>query len=176
MITLTTNHLMYMPNLSNDECGIYYRGPNLTIVENLSKPLYIWFFAGNIFEDNHLQHPTECGDARYNLKRYMDTVDPEIHIKSHDGSIDLKGQFTLRKSIKGSLDAGIDNCMEYIYTFNTISCNKKAVCAQIQLTNNGSYSVRVYSEGKPGECQNIEITFRYTDIEAEALKLKKKED
>ncbi len=171
MITLTTNHLMYMPHLSNDECGIYYRGPNLTIVENLSKPLYIWFFAGNIFEDNHLQHPTDC-DARYNLNKHMETIDPEIHIRSHGGSIDLKGQFTLRKSIKGSLEANIDNCMEYIYTFDTT--NKKSICAQIQLTNDGSYSVRVYSEGKPDECQNIEITFRYTDIED--LKLKEKEE
>lgn len=161
MITLTTNHLMYMPHLSNDECGIYYRGPNLTIVEHLSKPLYIWFFAGNIFEDNHLQRPTDC-DARYNLKKHMETIDPEIHIRSHGGSIDLAGRFTLRKSIKGSLEAGIDNCMEYIYTFDTT--NKKSICAQIQLTNDGSYTIHVYSEGKPDECQNIEITFRYTDI------------
>jgi hypothetical protein len=156
-----------MPNnLSSDEYGIYYKGPNLTIVSDLSKPLYIWFFAGNIFEDNHLQHPTDC-DARYNLKKHMETIDPEIHIRSHGGSIDLKGRFTLRKSIKGSLKDGIDKCMEYIYTFSrssTNTTNKKLICAQINLAEDGSYSLCVYSEEKPNECQNIEMTFRYTDI------------
>ena len=171
MITLTTNHLMCMPNnlSNNDEYGIYYKGPNLTIVNDLSKPLYIWFFAGNIFEDNHLQRPNDC-DARYNLKKHMETIDPEIHIRSHGGSIDLKGVFTRGTSIKGSLKDGIDKCVEYIYTFNTT--NKKSICAQINLTEDGSYSLRVYSEEKPDGCQNIEMTFRYTDIEV----LKKKEE
>lgn len=174
MITLTTNHLMNEPdNLSSDEYGIYYKGPNLTIVKNLSKPLYIWFFAGNIFEDNHLQHPTtNCGDARYNLKKYMETIDPEIHIKSHNGlTTDLKGIFTNSKSIKGSLKDGFDKSVEYIYTFNNTT-NK--ICVQINLTEDGTYSIRIYSEEKLDECMDIEMTLRYTEIEA--LKLKEKED
>ena len=159
MIKLTTKHNFCVIESNGTKDGIYYKGSNLTSIEKgLNKPLNIWFFSGNIFEENHLQSPT-ASDARWDLLRYMTTEIPELIIRRFDGSIVIDGKLIEYKNIDTEYEK---DCVEYVYKFE----NKQNICAQVILTKYGSYTIRVFSEVQliSQSPATLEIIIKYKDM------------
>ena len=153
MITLSVQHSFDNDLFRrNDLC---YKGGNLTSIDDMD----IWFFSGNVFEDNHIHRPTKLDDKTYHLNEYMRVLRPTITVATSDeesgkcerfGCIKKEANYNALADIPEGVDYDGNGC-EFLIEFTLPSgeSGKKTgpintLTAHLMIDSEGSYTIRFY--------------------------------
>jgi hypothetical protein len=165
MITLTIKHLFENEFQLHNDTSHCYKGENLTTIDNMD----VWFFAGNIFEENHLRAPHRNNDKIYQLNDYMDIQTPIINITTTcPHSKDIPGELIKNSAVKCTLTSN-DNDVnrEYLYKFDT-GIEDETLYAHLMINYDGGYCIRFYDTAQQAKtissnCAHFDMVFTYIE-------------
>ena len=168
MITLTIKRLFENDFQLHNDTSHCYKGENLTTIDNMD----VWFFAGNIFDENHLRAPCRNNDKIYQLNDYMDIQTPIINIATVGlYSKDIPGEL-IKNSVVGyksmtSNDNDVNR--EYLYKFDT-GIEGESLYAHLMINYDGGYCIRFYdtipapqAKTISSNCATFNMVFTYIE-------------